>query len=86
MSMSFRSLVLAGLAALSLAACSTTGERLSGVGVGAVAGGAVGGPAGAVVGGVVGGVTGPAVARGMGVPHRHYYHHYHHYYHYYHYQ
>ena len=32
MSMSFRSLVLTGLAALSLAACSTTGERLSGVG------------------------------------------------------
>src|SRR5208337_1757437 len=39
MSMSFRSLALAGLAALSLAACSTTGESLSGVGVGAVAGG-----------------------------------------------
>src|SRR5271165_585656 len=70
---------------LSLAACSTTGERLSGVGVGAVSGGAVGGPAGAVVGGVVGGVTGPAVARSMGVPHRHYHHHYHHYYHYHHY-
>ena len=33
MSMSFLlSLVLTGLAALSLAACSTTGERLSGVG------------------------------------------------------
>ena len=30
MSMSFRSLVLASLAALSLAACTTTGERLSG--------------------------------------------------------
>ncbi len=68
----------AGLAALSLAGCSTTGERLSGVGVGAVSGGAVGGPAGAVVGGVVGGVTGPAVATSMGVPHRHHPH-YHHY-------
>ncbi len=77
MSMSFRSLVFsrldrAGLAALSLAGCSTTGERLSGVGVGAVSGGAVGGPAGAVVGGDVGGVTGPAVATSMGVPRRHY--------------
>ncbi len=82
MSMSFRSLALAGLTALSLAGCSTTGERLSGVGVGAVSGGAIGGPAGAVVGGVVGGVTGPAVATSMGVPHRHYYHHYHHYHHY----
>ena len=40
--MSFRSLVLVGLGAVSLAACSTTGERLSGVGVGAVSGGAVG--------------------------------------------
>ena len=44
MLMSFRSLGLAGFAALSLAACSTTGERLSGAGVGAVSGGAVGGP------------------------------------------
>src|SRR5271165_7185739 len=66
MSMSFRSLTLTGLAALSLAARSTTGERVSGVGVGAVSGGAGGGPAGAVVGGIVGGVTGPAVATSMG--------------------
>ncbi len=87
MLMSFRNSVLVGLAALSLAACTTTGERFSGVGVGAVSGGAVGGPAGAVVGGVVGGVTGPAVATSMGVPHHHYYyhHHYHHFHHYNHY-
>ena len=44
MLISFRSLVSAGLAALSLAACSTTGERLSGAGVGAVSSAAVGGP------------------------------------------
>ncbi len=85
MLMSFRGLVLASMVALSLAACSTTGERLSGAGVGAVSGGAVGGPAGAVVGGVVGGVTGPAVATSMGVPHHHHYHHYHYYHHYHHY-
>ncbi len=65
-------MALVGLAALSLAACSTTGERLSGAGVGAVTGGAIAGPAGAVGGGVAGAVTGPAVATEMGVPHRHY--------------
>ena len=65
-----RTLFLAGLAALSLAACSTTGERVGGAGVGALAGGAVAGPVGAVVGGVAGAITGPAVASNLGVPHR----------------
>jgi hypothetical protein len=63
------SLAVALLAATGLAACSTTEERASGVGVGAVAGAAVGGPVGAVAGGVVGGVTGPSVASASGVPH-----------------
>ena len=63
-------LVFATSVALALAACSTTGERIGGAGVGAVAGGAVAGPVGAVVGGVAGALTGPAVAREVGVPHR----------------
>lgn len=63
-------LSLAICGALALAACSTTGERIGGAGVGAVAGGAVAGPVGAVVGGVAGAITGPTVARDVGVPHR----------------
>ena len=66
-------LLLAGVAALALAACSTTGERIGGAGVGAVTGGVVAGPVGAVVGGVAGAVAGPAVAREVGLPHRRYY-------------
>ena len=73
-----RNLLFAGLAALSLSACSTTSERISGAGVGAVTGGAVAGPVGAVVGGVAGAVTGPTVAGDMGVPHRRYHRHWRH--------
>ena len=68
------SLVVA-LSALALAACTTTGERVGGAGVGAVAGAAIAGPVGAVVGGVAGAVTGPTVARDVGVPHRRSYRH-----------
>jgi len=60
-----------GLAALSLGACSTSGERLSGLGVGAVAGGEIAGGPGAVVGGIAGVIEGPHVARAIGIPHRH---------------
>ena len=67
-----RNLLMAGLAALTLAACSTSGERIGGAGVGAIAGGAIAGPVGAVVGGVAGAVTGPTVARDAGIPHRRY--------------
>ena len=74
-----RTLIFAGLAAVGLAACTTSGERVGGAGVGAVAGAAVAGPVGAVVGGVAGAVTGPVVAGELGVPHRrHYRHHYRH--------
>jgi osmotically inducible lipoprotein OsmB len=62
-------LVGASVAALMLAGCTTTGERLSGAGVGAVGGGAVAGPVGAVVGGVGGAVAGPTVAHAAGIPH-----------------
>jgi hypothetical protein len=51
-----------------LSACTTTEQRASGAGVGAVTGAAVAGPAGAVVGGVTGAVTGPTVAKATGVP------------------
>jgi hypothetical protein len=71
-----------GLAALSLAACSTAGERIGGAGVGAVTGGAILGPVGAVAGGVGGAIYGPRVSGAMGIPHRgHAYHrrHYRHY-------
>ncbi len=84
MSISTLNMALVALAALGLAACSTTGERLSGAGVGAVTGGSIAGPGGAVVGGVAGAVVGPTVATDMGVPHRHYRHHWRHYHHYYH--
>jgi hypothetical protein len=56
MSMCTMTMALLALAALSGAACSTTGERLGG----------------AVVGGVAGAVAGPAVATDTGVPHRRY--------------
>ena len=71
MTASMRNMVLAASVALGLGACTTTGERIGGAGVGAVAGAAVAGPVGAVVGGVAGAVTGPTVARDVGVPHRH---------------
>jgi len=74
-------LLLVGFAVVALGACSTTGESLSGAGVGVVAGGSVAGPVGAVVGGVAGAVEGPMVANEMGVPHRHWRHwrrHHHH--------
>ncbi len=67
---------------LSLAACSTTGERLGGAGVGAVTGGAIAGPVGAVAGGVGGAIVGPGVSNVMGIPHRGRYYHHHHYHHY----
>ena len=52
---------LFALAAAGLAACTTTEQRASGAGVGAVAGAAVGGPVGAAVGGAAGAVAGGAV-------------------------
>ena len=79
MTLSGRTLLFAGIAALSLTACSTTGERVGGAGVGALAGGAVAGPVGAVVGGVAGAITGPAISRDLGVPHRRSYRHTRHY-------
>jgi hypothetical protein len=82
MKISFGKLLMAGLATLSLAACSTTGERLGGAGAGVVVGGAVAGPVGAVVGGVAGAIEGPTVSHAMGIPHRgrHYRRHRHHHY------
>ena len=65
-----RKLALAALAAFGVAACTTTEQRASGAGVGAVAGAAVAGPVGAVVGGVGGAVVGPGVSRDVGVPQR----------------
>ncbi|MBB4200345.1 hypothetical protein CCR94_15240 [Rhodoblastus sphagnicola] len=82
MKTSIGKLLLAGLATLSLAACSTTGERLGGAGAGMVVGGAVAGPVGAVAGGVAGAIEGPSVSNAMGIPHRgrHHRHHRHHHY------
>ena len=65
-----RSVLFAGLAAASLAACTTTGERIGGAGAGAVAGAVVAGPAGALVGGVAGAIVGPTVATDAGIRHR----------------
>ena len=59
-----------GLAALGLAACTTSQQRVGGAGAGAVAGAAVAGPVGAVAGGVVGAAAGPTVADATGVPKR----------------
>jgi hypothetical protein len=70
MKISFGKLLMAALATLSLAACSTTGERLSGAGAGVVVGAAVAGPVGAVAGGVAGAIEGPIVSSEMGIPHR----------------
>jgi hypothetical protein len=76
--MIFRELLMAGLATLSLGACSTAGERLGGAGAGMVVGAAVAGPVGAVAGGVAGAIEGPTVAHEMGIPHRgHHRHHRH---------
>jgi len=60
-----KTVIFTGLAilALSLAACSTTGQRVGGAAVGAGTGAAVAGPVGAVVGGAAGAVTGPSVVR-----------------------
>jgi osmotically inducible lipoprotein OsmB len=66
----YRNLFIVGLVALSLAACSTTGERIGGAGVGVVTGGAIAGPVGAVAGGIGGAIVGPRVSNAMGVPHR----------------
>jgi hypothetical protein len=49
------------LAALSLAGCSTTQERVSGAGAGALVG-SVAGPPGAVLGAVGGAIIGPSVS------------------------
>jgi|tagenome__1003787_1003787.scaffolds.fasta_scaffold19994343_1 osmotically inducible lipoprotein OsmB len=56
-------LLLAATAAVSLAlgACTTTQERVSGAGAGALVG-SVAGPPGAVVGAVGGAVVGPSVS------------------------
>ena len=78
MKTSYRKLLMAGLAALSLGACSTTGERLGGAGSGVVVGAAVAGPVGAVVGGVAGAIEGPRVSNELGIPHRGHYRHYRH--------
>ncbi len=51
-----------GFAALFLSACTTTQERVSGAGAGALVG-SIAGPPGAVVGAVGGAVFGPSVAR-----------------------
>lgn len=75
MSLSKIGLALAGLTALSLGACSTPGERLSGLGAGAIVGGSIAGPPGVVVGGIAGAIEGPNVANAMGVPHRHWHRH-----------
>ena len=75
MVVTLRNIVLAGGLAVTLGACTTTGERIGGAGVGAVAGAAVAGPVGAVVGGVAGAVTGPTLASDVGVPHRRHYRH-----------
>jgi osmotically inducible lipoprotein OsmB len=56
-----------GLLALSLAACTTTQERVGGAGAGALAGAAVAGPVGAAVGGVGGALAGPTVSNEVGV-------------------
>jgi hypothetical protein len=81
MQTSYRKLFIFGLVGLSLAACSTTGERLGGAGVGALTGGAIAGPVGAVAGGIGGAIVGPGVSNAMGVPHRgrRHHRHYHHY-------
>jgi osmotically inducible lipoprotein OsmB len=78
----YRNLFIVVLAALSLAACSTTGERIGGAGVGVVTGGAIAGPVGAVAGGIGGAIVGPSASNAMGIPHRgrtHHRRHYHHY-------
>ncbi len=51
-------------------------ERLGDGAMGAIAGAIVGGPIGAAAGGLVGYTAGPAIARGMGLKHRHHYRHY----------
>jgi hypothetical protein len=73
MAKAIRNLLVGCAAAFGLAACNTPSERVGGAAVGAVAGAAIAGPVGAVVGGVGGAITGPAVARGVGIPHRRYY-------------
>lgn len=57
-----KTLAFAAFAALALAGCTTTQERVGGAAVGAGVG-AVAGPVGAVAGGAVGAVTGPAATR-----------------------
>ncbi|AZO80738.1 MULTISPECIES: hypothetical protein [unclassified Bosea (in: a-proteobacteria)] len=57
------SLAAAALAALSLTACTTLEQRVSGAAVGAGTGAVVAGPVGAVVGGAAGAVSAPAVVR-----------------------
>jgi len=48
---------------LSLAACSTTEQRIGGAAAGAGTGAVVAGPVGAVVGGAAGAITAPTVVR-----------------------
>jgi len=60
-----RIVVLGGLG-MTVAACTTTEERVGGAGAGALAGAAVGGPVGAAVGGVAGAAAGPTVADTVG--------------------
>lgn len=56
-----RRIVLAGVLAGLLGACTSTEERVAGAAAGAGAGALIGGPIGAIAGGAVGVVAGPAV-------------------------
>lgn len=51
-------------AAVAVAGCNTTEQRVGGAAVGAGTGAAVAGPVGAVVGGAAGAVTAPTVVQG----------------------
>ena len=75
---SISKVLMVGLSVLTLAACSTTEDRIGGAGAGALVG-SVAGPIGAGVGGVAGAIVGPTVVRHVVNGHRHYYHR--HYYH-----
>ena len=60
-------IVVLAVMALGFAACTTTEERVSGAGAGALTGAVVAGPIGAAVGGVAGAVTGPTVSKRTGI-------------------
>lgn len=56
-----RTFAILALAAIGLAACNTTDQRIAGAAAGAGAGALVGGPIGAVAGGAIGAVSAPTV-------------------------